>query len=119
MSVDIKITSDNLMYFVDGVLQTVESLEAIQQGLRTKLQHFRGEYFLDKFYGLDFFNVVTNKKVSKESVDGHIKRQITSYPGVLGIQNYTSTLNKSTRHLEISVNVLCKDGNFQFIVGLA
>ena len=113
--IDFKVNDNNELVFDDGQLLTVSELEAVQQGLRQKLNHIKGEYFLDKFYGLDFFNVVTNKKVSKDSVDAHIKKQILDYPGVISITGYTSALNKATRHLEINIKeIKCVSGSFIF-----
>ncbi len=113
--IDFKVNANNELVFQDGQLLIVSDLEAVQQGLRQKLHHIKGEYFLDKFYGLDFFYVITNKKVSKESVDAHIKKQILDYPGVISITGYTSVLNKTTRHLEINIKeIKCISGAFVF-----
>ena len=113
--IDLKVDLNNELVFANGELSSVSGIEAIQQGLRLKLHHFKGEYFLDKFFGLDFWFVISNKKVSKESVDAHIKKQILDYPGVVGITGYTSSLNKSTRHFEVNIKeIKCESGSFVF-----
>jgi hypothetical protein len=121
MSVDFKVNLDNeLVFSTDGQLETVSEIEAIQQGLRLKLNHTKGEYFLDKFYGLDLIYVVTNKKVPKENIDAHIKRMILEYPGVISIAGYRSEINKVTRHFTITIQeIKCIAGSFKYTGGIS
>ena len=112
---DIKINDDGELIVTDNDLELIENVEAIRQDIITRLRTFKGEAFLNKSLGIDYYYVVFNKQVNKETVDFHIRNIIKETQGVISVSGYMSRLDSATRTMTISVaEIATVVGNFSF-----
>ena len=116
---DIKVNDSGALVIENNDLAIVENVEAIRQDITTRLRTFKGEAFLQKDIGVDYYYVVFNKRVDQATVDFHIKNVIKETQGVISVSGYMSRLNKSTRTLDVSISeITTVAGNFAFTLDL-
>lgn len=109
---DLKLNGDHDLLFVDNdlVLTETES-ESLAQRLVVKLKTFQGEWFLDQFEGIPYFQSIFGKNRSKEAVDAIFKRAITDEPEVASLISYQSTLDNFSRGLSVTFEVQSVNDN--------
>lgn len=101
---------DNQNFFVN-------SPEAVAQLVVTGLKLFQGEWFLDTSVGMPWMTDVIGFN-TQSLYDTAIQNQILNTQGVTGIENYSSSLNMETRHLEISCTILTAFGFANIATGI-
>jgi hypothetical protein len=77
------------------------SPECVAQAIRTRLNLWRGEWFLDKTEGTDWDSVLGKAR----SPDVVIKQRILGTPGVAQITAFSSSFDGNTRKLTINAEV--------------
>lgn len=82
----------------------VNSAAAVVQALKTRLNLWAGEWFLDVTAGVPYLTKVFGKS-TKATADSAIKTVILNTAGVTGIATYQSTLDHNTRKLTISAAI--------------
>ena len=102
-------TDDIVM--TQGRPETVTDKEAKAQRIRSRLLTVRGEWFLDTTFGLDYLNVVYNKKVPRPVLAAHIKTEIlrAADPGDL-ITQFSMDFDGVTRNLDVKATLKSPDG---------
>ena len=88
-----------------------DTTDAIVQRLRIRLKFFRGEWFLNKLFGVPYHQRVFNKSITKSQADGIFRSEILSTPGVVEIITFTSTLNNSSREYTLSFSCRASTGD--------
>lgn len=84
--------------------------EATTQRLKIRLQFFLEEWFLNREFGIPYFQQIFQKSLSDEEVDLIFKETISSTPGVERLVSFESDFNHSTRILSLKFKVLLTDG---------
>ncbi len=82
----------------------VDSPEAVAQSVKTRVQLWAGEWFLDTNEGTPYMQGVIGKK-TKMQADATLQARILDGFGVLDIQNYLSVINPETRKFELSFDL--------------
>jgi len=95
----------------------VDSRAAVAQEVQTTLLLFQGEWFLDVTAGVPWFTQVAGVG-TVPIYDQVIKQAIQGVQGVTDIVNYSSTLNRATRALTVSVTINTQFGITQVQVAL-
>lgn len=107
---DLKLTIDHDLEIASNDLALVVDTEALAQRLKTKLQTFKGEWFLDTDFGVPYYQSIFRKGITKDIVDSIIKREIRNVPGVKSIASYNSSLDGRTREYVCNFVVLDDQG---------
>lgn len=94
-----------------GVARLTDTLlEEVGQRLRTKLQHFLGEWFLDSTLGIAYFRDVLVRNPDMSVVKSTFQDAITSDPDVEQLVLLDLSLNSETRVLSVTFEVVLKSG---------
>jgi hypothetical protein len=73
----------------------VNSPQAVEQAIQTRLKLWLGEWFLDLSDGTPYFTQVLGERYNKNP-DAAIKARILGTPGVSQLISYSSTFNSPT-----------------------
>jgi predicted proteasome-type protease len=76
----------------------------VGQAVKTRLELWLGEWFLDIDEGTPYMQGVLGK-YSKEVADRTIQDRVLKTEGVTQIANYESTIDPDTRNLSVSMDV--------------
>lgn len=89
--------------FIDatGALAAVEDGAEVVQHVRTRLQFFLDEWFLDLTAGTPWFQTILVKPVNLGTVESIIKARILETPGVDKLLTFTMDFDSVTRFLQI------------------
>ena len=119
---DIKL-DDNGDMFLDGSgsMVLVTGDEAIAQQFRIRFRFALGEWFLDTRVGVPYFQEILVKNPNLTRVRGIYRQLIETTPGIESIEEFTLTLDNSTRTLSLSFAARKTDGetiefNDEFII---
>lgn len=82
----------------------VDSPEAVAQAVMTRLRLLVGEWFLDITEGTDYLTQVLGYG-TEATRDIEIRARILGTQGVTDIQDYTSSVNPSTRLFSVKVTI--------------
>jgi hypothetical protein len=76
--------------------------EAIGEHIRQRLKLFKGEWFLDKAAGVDWFTYILGRPPSELPIaESVIKAEIAATPGVSEILEFSATYDRASRGLRI------------------
>jgi len=67
----------------------------VAQRLEIKLSSYKGEWFLDRNYGIPWIQEILSRRGTKDLADANIRRVILSDPDVKSITNYRSSVRNS------------------------
>jgi len=85
-------------------------VEEVGQRLRTKLQHFLGEWFLDTTLGIAYFRDVLVRNPDMAVVKSTYQDAITDDPDVEQLVLLDLSLNTETRLLSVTFEAVLKSG---------
>lgn len=83
---------------------------AAAQGIQSRLQLVKGEYFLNLLEGIPYFTHILVKNPSFPLIRSLISNTVSTYPGVVRIPQLELSLNKNTRELSITLSVEIDNG---------
>lgn len=83
--------------------------EGVAQNVRTRLELWRGSWFLDTSEGIDWTARVLNKS-NKQIYDQEIRARILGTGGVRSIINYASVFDADKRKVTITAEILTEFG---------
>lgn len=79
---------------------------SLKQRLVIKLLTFRGEWFLDRSVGVDYFGSILGKNRSKEAIDSIFQKAILEERDVKSIVSFSSSVDKTTRDYKLNFEVM-------------
>src|SRR5262245_2547508 len=82
---DFALDDDGDLAVVNGDFTTVSGRDATTQGVKIRVQTFRGEIWLDQDKGVDYFNAVFVKNADPLVVREQIKDEIAATPDVITV----------------------------------
>lgn len=82
----------------------INSPEAVAQAIRTRLDLATGEWFLNTAEGTPYSSQILGNN-TYSIYDTAIKERIVGTEGVVGITDYTSNFNPSSRSLSVTATV--------------
>lgn len=98
-----EVTGD--LTLVDGDLVLTEGPESVAQELRLRLGMFFSEWFLDESEGVPYVQEIFQKGTDRGTVDGILKREILSVPGVIELVEYNLELDDTLRKGTVTFTV--------------
>lgn len=81
-----------------------DSPEAVAQAVNTRLQLFKGEWFVDTSDGTPWRTEVLGKNTAT-TYDAAIRQRILRTPGVLRLTAYSSSVSTDTRNLSVNATI--------------
>lgn len=87
-----------------------EGLESVTQGIRVRIQKFKGEWFLDLLRGLPWYQDILGQKFSEIKTLSAFRTEILLTPGTLEITRLTAAFDRSTRVLDVDWQALTEFG---------
>lgn len=107
---NLKLNSNHDLIIENYTLARVTGNEKIAQRIKTRLQLFFGEYFLNRTLGVPWLTQILIKKSRESVVQGVLKRAILSTPGVNELLDF-SISDLENRISTISFVVSTTNGN--------
>ncbi len=116
--VDWALDDDGDLDLSTGDLTFTRGLAAVAQGLYIALHVFKGEWFLDREYGIPYLpndivsegEAILGGKFNPATATGHFRKAITAVAGVLEIRTLSLTFSAATREMVVSFNVRAETG---------
>lgn len=90
----------------DGSLAIVEEGAETVQHVRTRLQFFLGEWFLDLFAGTPWFEEILVKPADLGKVDSILRTRILQTPGVEELLSFSMDFDEVSRSLFIEFSAV-------------
>lgn len=103
-------TGDLMIGELGSARLTDNMIEEVGQRLRTSLQHFLGEWFLDETLGLAYFRDVLIRNPNMAVVKALFQDAITSDAGVEQLVRLDLSLNSETRVLSVTFEAVLNSG---------
>lgn len=100
-----KLDSNWDMTFGQGLGNYLVDRDAVMQNVKTRLQHLRGEWFLDVDAGVPYLQEICIKPANQELADAIIKETIIDTDGIKTLESYSSSFDADTRTLFITASV--------------
>lgn len=108
---DLLVTANRLI--LESELPSDVIGHACAQDLWIRLQHFLGEWYLDRREGVPYFRTLFRKGFSRSAVDSMFRRALLSSPFVEDVVSLTMELDRAARALAVAFTVLRVDGHPQ------
>jgi hypothetical protein len=114
-----RLDAESDMTFGRGGLNfLVDSPEAVGQSILTRLMLWRSEWFLDLSEGTPWMQQILGKPRGPGSPDAAIRQRILGTPYVLRLIDYSSALDRTSRHWMVRALVDTAFGRIQFTTAL-
>ena len=97
------------IYIDKGSIAIKTDNDKIAQAIQTRLRTFMGEYFLNKDYGIPYFQTIMKKSSSRAYFDAVLKSNISAVDGVKKISYYLGEIG-GLRNYNVTFTVLDADG---------
>lgn len=101
----------------NGDAVVVVGLAESAQSSRISIDTWRGEWFLDEEFGVDYLGRVLGTAPSVVR-DAELKRAILAPPGVIEILTYDASVDLTTRELSLTYVARAEEGTFDESTGL-
>lgn len=111
---NIFVDNNNDIVMVDGGLLLVTGLEEMRQSVGQALRSFEGDWFLNLELGLPYFQSILQKATSVSEVENIFLDTISNIPGVLDLETFQLSFDKTTRRADISFRALTSNGILDF-----
>lgn len=116
--VDFALDDDGDLDLSTGDLTFTQGLAAVAQGLYIALHVFKGEWFLDREFGIPYLpndvvpesEALLGGKFNPTTARAHFYKAIAAVSGVLEIRTLSLIFSAATRNLVVSFNVRAETG---------
>lgn len=94
----------DLALSADGtqVLFTEATVDTIEQRIRTRLQTFRGEWYLNEDIGVPYFDEVFVKNPDTSRIRALLMAELSKVPGVSEIVSFDTSFNPGERTFSVA-----------------
>lgn len=99
---DLKLGADGDLVVTAGDLVCVSGAEAIVQAVRSRLQFFKGEWFLDLDAGLPYYQSILVKNPNVNVLQGTFRDEIAETPGIDSVDSLTLLFDRAARTLSVT-----------------
>lgn len=99
-----RIDADGDWTFGRGRASYAATGESVAQRVRTRLQSFRGDWFLDLDHGLPWFEHMA-KPANLDLLEADLKRCILETPGVATLTAFSMNLDRDPRKCTVSATI--------------
>lgn len=115
---NLNVDIDGNVILSDGNLSLVENNNAIIQRLWRRLRRIKGEWFLNKDVGLDYFGLVLKKNYVIAQIRREFQRVALGTQGIKEVYNFTHSFDTADKNLLlISFDVMTENNNLFTVSG--
>lgn len=86
----------------------------VVQDILQRVRFFAGEWFLDNTQGLPYFQQILVKNPNQYTIDGLFLYTLMNTPGVISVNQYSISINSTTRVLSISFRCTTSTGTISY-----
>lgn len=109
-----EVTPDNPvagdLHLVGGAISWLDGIDAARQAIESRLQAFRGDWFLDLRSGVPYYQTILRKGVDVATVRSAMREAILSVPAVVEVTELTVELDAVTRTARVRFAAVYQDG---------
>jgi len=102
---DFKLNKDGYLTEINGDLVFVYNDDQLRQQVIQKLKVFKGEWFINRLEGLDYYEYILVKNPNISLIEASIRYAVLSVPGVYNIDYINLSFNNKTRTLKIDIKI--------------
>lgn len=95
--------------WIGGARAPDTRLDAIAQHVRTRLQLFQGEWFLDDRVGVPWFQRILGRKGVRDVASQILRSVVAGTPGIVKVDRFDLSID-SDRHAEVSFSATADTG---------
>lgn len=88
----------------------VEDKDVVLLAVKSRLEFFKGEWFLDIEDGTPYFQDILTKPARLRLIEGIMKRRILETPGIVELNSFDLDFDKGSRKLNIDFEALDQFG---------
>lgn len=107
--IDKKIDELGNLVLSNATFATVSEDDQIAQAWRIRLQHIKGEWFLDPESGIDLYGRVLRKPFDQRSAEREFRRVTMATQGISFVRSITVVPDYSNRVLNISITAVTRN----------
>ena len=107
---DLELVDAQIVLFGDRA-KADEFREAVAQDLRTRLKFFKGEWFLDQFEGVPYFENILVKAPDPAVIKSIFRDAILNTPHIVSVNNLVLLVDASTREASLEFVANTDDGS--------
>lgn len=100
--------------YLDDNGQVALAQTPLDQRIDCRIRTFRGEFWLDKTVGIDYFGEVLKKNPDLQAVRAAFAVEIQKVPGVKVLKSLEVSLNRAERKLTVTFSVTGTDDLLYF-----
>ncbi len=100
--VDLLLDDDGDLYVDAGGIYFSSGLRAVTQGIRLRMQTFKGEWFLDLDHGVPYWQDILGQKYNETKIRAAFRKAIEDTPGVTRVLELEVDFDNATRQLSVS-----------------
>lgn len=107
---EIKLDTNNDLALDNFNFVIVDGEENVAQRLKTNLQIFRGEWFLDTTRGVPYYQAILLKNPDSKLVEAELKKAIIDTDGIAKLKSFEMDFDNSLRRLTITFTAQTDEG---------
>ena len=107
---DLELVDAQIVLFGDPA-DVDEFRAAVAQDLRTRLNFFKGEWFLDQFEGVPYFENILVKAPDPDVIKSIFRGVILSTPHIVSVDNLVLLIDATTREASLEFVANTDDGS--------
>lgn len=100
------LTSTGDWSFGRGRANYKSASDAVGQNIVTRLRSFKRDWYLDSEANVDWLRLLSTRGIRTETIRQQVERVVRSTEGVARVDRIQANLNRATRNLTITVNVV-------------
>lgn len=105
--IDKKIDSNGNLVLASGTFDVLKDDNESEQNLRIRLQHIKGEWFLDPDSGLDMYGKILGKTFKENQAATEIRRvALISHGNINRVIKLVFTRDRANRSISLSLGVV-------------
>lgn len=89
----------------------VEDKDVVLLAVKSRLQFFKGEWFLDTEDGTPYFQDILVKPARLRLIEGIMKRRILETPGIVELNSFELNFDRATRKLDVAFEAVDQFGS--------
>jgi hypothetical protein len=99
--VDLLLDDDGDLILISDLMFST-GLNAVAQGIRIRIQSFKGEWFLDLDHGVPYYQDLLGQKFNEVKARAAFRTAILSAPGVTELTSLEVTFDRASRALNVA-----------------
>lgn len=101
-----KLDKNNDWTFGRGFANYANASSAIAQNIQTRIKSFKRDWYLDSDANIDWLTLLGTRGIKIETIRQQVERTVQQTDGVARVDEINLNLNRATRELTLTINVV-------------